>query len=185
MTLRQIGDKNWTNKGGYGYLEVYEKLWAEYKEAPINLLEIGIYNGNSMRTWCEWFPNATIIGIDHNPNNPMTTDRAELHFGWQEDDEFLLKVATQYEFFDIIIDDGSHIWKDQQGTFETLWPFVETGGMYIIEDLHTSLDTFYQKEDEENTVEYLKTLAEDIIHGRAAEMHSIEFYKSLAVVHKK
>jgi hypothetical protein len=41
--------------------------------------------------------------------------------------------------FDIIIDDGGHYMKQQQVSFGFLFPFVKPGGLYIIEDLHTSL----------------------------------------------
>jgi len=39
---------------------------------------------------------------------------------------------------DIIIDDGSHIVSHQNITFNHLFSFLKTGGVYLIEDLHTS-----------------------------------------------
>ena len=35
--------------------------------------------------------------------------------------------------FDIVVDDGSHLPDHQRITFETLWPTVVSGGLYIIE----------------------------------------------------
>lgn len=183
MSLEEIGRKNFTEKVGHGYLPIYEKLWLPIQEEPITLLEIGIYNGNSMRTWCEWFPNATIVGIDHNPNNPMKVDRAKTHFGKQEDWEFLSTVANEYKQFDIIIDDGSHIWLHQQLTFEYLWPVVKPGGMYIIEDLHTSLDPFWSGGAATNTVDFIKPLVEEVILYQQ-DIYSIQVYNKLAIFHK-
>lgn len=41
--------------------------------------------------------------------------------------------------FDVIIDDGKHSMKAQQTTLGTLWPYLNDGGIFIVEDLHTSL----------------------------------------------
>ena len=39
------------------------------------------------------------------------------------------------EELDIIIDDGSHKFKDQEATLHTLWPRLKPGGFYIVEDM--------------------------------------------------
>lgn len=183
-SLEQIGREQFTEKVGHGYLPIYERLWKDLQYKEIILLEIGIYNGNSLRTWCEWFLNATIVGIDHNPNNPMQTDRAKLHFGKQEDVAFLRSVAEQYNGFDIIIDDGSHMWEDQQISFETLWPYIVPGGMYIIEDLHTSGDPFWAK-GEQDTIEYLNAIIGNLLLGVETPIRSIECYSKMTVLHKR
>jgi len=38
----------------------------------------------------------------------------------------------------IIIDDGSHHVDHVESTLRILWPYLQDGGMYIIEDTHTS-----------------------------------------------
>ena len=40
--------------------------------------------------------------------------------------------------FDIIVDDGGHTMQQQIGTFIELFPYLKDGGVYVIEDLHTS-----------------------------------------------
>lgn len=42
--------------------------------------------------------------------------------------------------FDVIIDDGSHLHRDQQTALALLFPLVRPGGVYIIEDLHTCVN---------------------------------------------
>ena len=42
----------------------------------------------------------------------------------------------KYGPFDIIIDDGSHRNDDMVISFETLFPVLKCGGMYVVEDLH-------------------------------------------------
>lgn len=184
MNLEEIGKQEWTEKVGHGYLPIYEKLWAHLKDEPITLLEIGVYNGNSMRTWCRWFPNATIVGIDKNPNNPMRVDRAEIHIGDQADKDFLERVAGKYPKFDIIIDDGGHIWDEQQISFKHLWKSLKDGGMYIIEDLHTSREIWWGSPYGISTVSYLKELAANVVFDLTTDIAEISFYPSLAVIHK-
>jgi hypothetical protein len=40
--------------------------------------------------------------------------------------------------FDIIIDDGGHVYNQQKATFEVLWKTLSPGGLYYIEDLQVS-----------------------------------------------
>jgi hypothetical protein len=40
--------------------------------------------------------------------------------------------------FDVILDDGSHICNEVIETFVNLFPKIKPGGMYLVEDLHTS-----------------------------------------------
>jgi len=52
--------------------------------------------------------------------------------------QFVAKIREQGYQFDIIIDDGSHISEHQMLTLKVLWPLLRSGGLYIVEDLHTS-----------------------------------------------
>ena len=42
--------------------------------------------------------------------------------------------------FDIIVDDGGHTMLQQQNTLAALWDRLQPGGLFIVEDLHTSLN---------------------------------------------
>ena len=46
---------------------------------------------------------------------------------------------------DIIIDDGSHIVYDQVISFKSLFNKLNPGGIYVIEDLHTSYSKYFIK----------------------------------------
>lgn len=184
MTLEELGKKHWTQKVSHGYLPIYETLWKDLQNEPITLLEMGIYNGASLATWCDWFPNATIIGIDNNKDNPIKGSRAYAYIGDQADRTFIDGVAAIHGGFDIVIDDAGHYWAEQQKALEITWPHVKSGGMYIIEDLHTSEDYFWQKEGEENTVKFLKDVAEMVVLMPNSGVHSISFYSKMAVLIK-
>ena len=47
--------------------------------------------------------------------------------------------------FDVVVDDGSHKSRDQLLTMTYLMPLVRPGGVYIIEDIHTSLQGQYDE----------------------------------------
>ena len=58
--------------------------------------------------------------------------------GDQEDPEFLASVVAEHGPFDIVIDDGGHTMGQQIASIETLFPSVSDGGVYLVEDCHTS-----------------------------------------------
>lgn len=101
-----------------------------------NLLEIGILNGSSIRAWKNIFPSASIYGIDINPNYMMSepgiitdiVDQSSV-FSLQN---YMRKVRTK---FDLIVDDGSHIFAHAKTSFDVLFDHLEDDGIYIIEDV--------------------------------------------------
>jgi hypothetical protein len=51
---------------------------------------------------------------------------------------FLERLAETYGPFDIVLDDGGHTMKQQIVTIKTLFPHVKNGGVFVVEDTHTS-----------------------------------------------
>ena len=157
MSLNDLAVKYRTDKRltGHNYVSVYESLFNEFREDTFNFLEIGIGRGASHKMWRDWFPNATIYGVD---NAPATLERFKnedrmildyLHQGHKDQiNEYAKKGPWR-----IIIDDGSHITSHQTQTFEILWGQVEPGGYYIIEDTHTSYPSFVLKQSVKTTDE--------------------------------
>ena len=103
----------------------------------INLLEIGIADGDSLRVWREFFPKANILGLDINKKN-FIIDNVEFFYGDQSNTETLKKITSKYKSFDIIIDDGSHFCKHVIKSFNFFYPFLNVDGLYVVEDLQTS-----------------------------------------------
>ena len=48
----------------HSYLETYEDLFKNKKLTSSAVMEIGIYDGGSIKLWYDYFPNANIYGID-------------------------------------------------------------------------------------------------------------------------
>ncbi len=211
--LDEIAIKHGTDKSsaGHDYMASYYRYFAPWRERSIKILEIGINQGYSLRTWHEFFPNAEIFAIDINPAcRALEGGRVHVFIGDQEDVTFLRSVAAAAGgSFDVVIDDGGHFVKQQITSFNTLLPHVVPGGIYVIEDLHTSYwPSFGGGPNKPDTaVEFLKGLV-DVVnrHGRkgngsspaawlqadraepespAKEIESIEFCRSMCFVVKK
>jgi hypothetical protein len=141
MSLDEIGLLHECNKvsSKHGYLPVYEEAIARFRHEPITLLEIGIFRGASLRTWRDYFTKARIIGADIDTRAvKYVPPGVECRFVDQSDPAALTQLAEECGPFDVVVDDGSHIWSHQITTLRTLLPYVKPNGVYILEDLYTS-----------------------------------------------
>jgi O-antigen biosynthesis protein len=114
--------------------------------------------------------------------------------------------------FEIIIDDGSHLPRDVVNCFSRYFRYLGQGGIFIVEDLHCSYWSSYKGGlyYPYSSISFFKRLADvvnhehwgiekrrkDLLQGFAnqfetdfdesnlAEIHSIEFFNSVCVVHK-
>ena len=65
LTVESLIDNTRTDKNVlHSYLPLYEKLLKNKKETAQTVLEVGIYNGGSIKLWSEYFTNATVYGLD-------------------------------------------------------------------------------------------------------------------------
>lgn len=181
------------------YLPIYDRLFEKYSGRPVRFLEIGVLAGGSMHMWRTYFgPLATIFGIDINPDCAGYGGLAgEVRIGSQDDPEFLRSVVSEMGGVDIVLDDGSHVARHQRASFDVLFPLLSDGGLYVIEDLHTSYWPDYEGglKREGTGLEFLKEKI-DLIHEhyftrgankpeRMAPIGSIQFFDSIAAIEKR
>jgi hypothetical protein len=81
---------------------------------------------------------ARIVGVDIDESAQAGAGSSVVEIGDQEDPAFLTSVAERHGPFDIVIDDGGHTMGQQIRSIETLFPILADGGVYIVEDCHTS-----------------------------------------------
>lgn len=180
------------------YLPIYDRVFAQYLGKPISMLEIGVNRGGSLELWRTVFgPHATIVGIDINPEVMARVDPPNLVMvGSQDDPEFLRSVIARVGPPDIVLDDGSHVGRHVITSFETIFPLLNDGGIYVIEDLQTSYWPGVFKggfRRRGTAVEFLKGLVDDVngrFHGKCSSLlyrdriESIQFFSAMAVVEK-
>ena len=122
------------------YFPVYERLLNRYVDQSIFLLEIGVSLGGSLLLWKKYLgPRALIVGIDvEEPIKEVAEDQIHIRIGSQTDKDFLANVIAEFGVPDVVIDDGSHVMKHVNTTFEYLYPKIHRNGIYIVEDMHTA-----------------------------------------------
>lgn len=160
-SLEDIGRVFKTDKVEHGFCKRYDELFSSRRNDVKYILEIGVYFGSSINMWKEYFPNAVVYGMDHfqgiQGNGEKFENPEEYYVEMQRNpDERIFLVAINQEKlghleqfvnyikdeakieFDIIIEDGSHSMQTQQQTMGMLFPILKSGGIYVVEDLHTS-----------------------------------------------
>ena len=118
--LKELSKLHKVNKYDLGYIDVYEIYFDKIKNKNLQILEIGVDKGPSLKLWSKYFQNSKIVGID-NKYIKLDIENVETFFGDQTDIEFLKKIINKFKYFDIIIDDGSHISKHVIKSFKFLF----------------------------------------------------------------
>jgi demethylmacrocin O-methyltransferase len=134
------------------YTPEYHKILKDF--SPKQMLEIGIGThqimksicgkdyvvGASLRMWKEYFTNCKIVGIDINEQSvkDAVEDRIDTYLSDQSCPVSLENLVQKTGNFDFIIDDGSHLVKHQLISIKSLWKNLNSGGIYIIEDIPSS-----------------------------------------------
>lgn len=147
-TLEDVLNRNGSDKGTkngvkHSYANFYDTFLRDRKDEELLILEIGIDGGCSIKSWYEYCPNSTIIGLDIDDKSFLNNDRI-FTFKLDQSNKYELENFVNqcrengYEF-DFILDDGSHHMYDQQITLGYLFPLLKSKGVYFLEDLHTSL----------------------------------------------
>jgi hypothetical protein len=169
VTLSSLCEKYTSDKcpKGHNFTEVYELFFHPIKDNAKKIMEIGIAQGASLNLWRNYFPNATIYGVDIFDMSKFDSNYIKTFIGNQSKREDLQKFISRYgDNFDIILDDGGHTMEQQQISLGFLFKHIKPGGYYIIEDVHSSLQInkkeFWPAEDETTTtlamlVNFIKT----------------------------
>jgi hypothetical protein len=194
--------------GRHAYTPIYDNWFRPLRHQPVRLLEIGVggndkphHGGHSLRMWKRYFPKGQITGIDLYDKSAFIETRINIFKGDQSDADFLREVSQAEGPFDIVIDDGSHVQSHILASFEALFPLLNSGGIYVIEDTQTSywpkfegstsemksvssaMNYFIHRVHGVNRTEWLgEGQLPDIPDQR---INSISFYHNLIVITKK
>jgi hypothetical protein len=165
--LDALGTMHQTDKasGHHDYLTTYERYLSGFRDDPITVLELGVLEGASLRMWRDYFPNAKIIGCDrHQVRRKYAGERIAIEVGDCGDPDFLARVAGAHGPFTLVVDDASHFWRHQQIAFTALFDHVLPGGVFIIEDIHTSYLPRYEGGlGGERTVDWLRRALDHVV----------------------
>jgi len=145
----ELGDECFTFYKVEGLVNEYARWWMSREGfQPRNVFELGIFDGGSVVFWFEWFKPQKHVAIDIKPRedsdyfkryvtNRHLQDRIKTYWGVNQADAKTLREIVDKNFdapLDLVIDDASHRYDPTKSSFETLFPLLRPGGLYIFED---------------------------------------------------
>ena len=198
------GTDKWNH---HWYAEIYEEHFRHLRDRPLNVLEIGVggyehpdNGGASLRMWKAYFRRSHIHGIDIHDKKRIEEPRITTWQGSQVDSAFMSAVFAAIGRVDIVIDDGSHINAHVIETFKHCLPLLAPGGIYAIEDVHTSYLPEYGgqarvTDDATTIMGYFKRLTDGVNYAELptqpepsreplAIIRAMHFYRNLIVVER-
>jgi len=195
--LKDLGIKHGTDKGehtfqGRSYLDIYDEYFKGKRAEVRKVVEIGVFRGSSLRMWKEYFYNATIYGIDNQPECAnVAQDNIVVFVESQNDPRISLLVPDALDF---VLDDGSHVVNLTLRSFELLFPKLKSGGLYAIEDLNYSYHELWPpmvqafpelglNNSRDLLNSFLLKAIQDLDKG-VGSIKSIHFYHELCLIEK-
>lgn len=176
------------------YFNVYDKIFESYKGKNITFVEVGVSTGGSLQMWRKFFgQNARIIGIELNPEaKNLEKEGFEIFIGNQSDVNFWKDFYKKVGNIDILLDDGGHKNIQQISTVHSSIPYINSGGLIVVEDTHASYLKEFKNPSYFSFINYCNKLIESI-HRRCTSINkksniyteklfSISFYESITVM---
>ncbi len=157
--LEKLGKKYGTDKfGKHNYLPHYYEMFKDRRETVKKVLEIGAGEGNSLRMWRDFFPNAIIYSGEVEESRLFEEDRIKVFRFDQSSAKDIGELIEYFADLDLIIDDGSHDPLDQMftcaGIMETMELVENKNVTYVIEDVaDLSIVQFLSRKYLTNTIE--------------------------------
>jgi hypothetical protein len=191
-TLKEIAtffgtDKavNHKNHGeAHEYCDFYDYHLSPVRFEKLKIFEIGIFDGASLRTWEDYFPNSIIYGVDilTEPQSVLINEGRIKSYKLDAGDRVQLQEFIEnHGPFDVVIDDGSHFTNHQWLSWELL---SDKCKIFIWEDLHTSRMPHYMRGTRNNKypLDYAKEQAKidsnsSFIFDKNADEKHVTFVK--------
>jgi SAM-dependent methyltransferase len=168
------------------YFPIYDRYLSRFRGTQPAFLEIGMGHGGSMQIWQQYFEAGSIlVGVDINPaclSYPYSN--VEVVIGDQGSDAFWLNFLMGRSF-DVILDDGSHFNDHIATTLLACWPFLNDGGVYLIEDTHGCYIHDDRQQAQRDFIGMCKRAIDDLhaLWGNANRASFTPFATELASMH--
>lgn len=128
--------------GWHNYSPLYDYLFKHMRDEELNIFEVGIYHGDSVKSWKEYFPKSKIYVGDVNNeffSHVENIDNVQCFHCDQDNPHSIRNMWMSDELvnleFDIIMDDGKHEFIPNLNFFKESIHKLKKGGIFIIEDL--------------------------------------------------
>jgi methyltransferase family protein len=145
-------------------LGLYDDFFASVPDwRPRRIFELGIFRAGSAVLMAELFAPDRLVAVDFAPPESAgaatqrqlvrwleTDDHAKhvrLHWNTDQSDVDRLRALVREELggtIDFVIDDASHRYEPSVRSFEALFPYVNPGGWYVLEDWSWAYNPTFQ-----------------------------------------
>ena len=133
----QPSKKNNKIINAHGYANIYESYFKDIKQKKLNIIELGAFYGNATAALYFYFKNSFIFSADINPDMFLYKSKRVKNFfaNTSSRNSIQENLLDKNIKFDIIIEDASHMLKDQIISLFMLFKTLQTGGLFIIEEI--------------------------------------------------
>lgn len=163
MSLEALADNTRTDKNTtHSYLPLYENLLVGKRDTARNVLEVGIYQGGSIKLWSDYFSSATVHAVDimddrnvweaikHNERIVLYTNSDAYC------NEFFAANFSNIKF-DVLLDDGPHTLESMKSFIRLYSQIMADDAILIIEDVQSwDWIELLKKEVPENLKHFIK-----------------------------
>jgi hypothetical protein len=128
-------------------IEEYQHFFEHRPARVRSMLEVGMWDCGSLAFWLQILQPDRAVGVDLTVrvDSPYfdrflqetgLTERVATHWEVDQADGARLRALLRKheDMLDLVIDDASHLYRPTRATFQTVFPLVQPGGLYIIED---------------------------------------------------
>ena len=129
------------------YTLFYDSLFKNRKNDVLEIAELGILDGGSLRMWQKYFANSNIYGFEWNQElinrfkNNFNNERITLaNIDVTNAHSIKNAFANVNVMYDLIIEDTTHQFEDQIRVIENSYSYIKPGGILIIEDIFKHYD---------------------------------------------
>ena len=123
---------------GHGYSIFYQKYFENLRSNNLKILEVGSFHGNASAALYFYFKKSKLFAADIYPDLfRYRSNRIENFYVNSSDENSIQKniIDKFSDNFDIIIEDAGHSLKDQIISLFMLFKKLNSGGLFIIEEL--------------------------------------------------
>jgi predicted O-methyltransferase YrrM len=177
------------------YLRIYDDLASSF--SPRSILELGIFQGGSYVFLDKLFKPRRMSAVEIRPR-PVEAlfqyvsrnENRFVHFATSQCDGEILRKIVLGELadeLDLVVDDASHTYEETKASFECLFPMLQPGGIYVIEDWNWAHSPKYQSPDAPFSKGHALSnlLFEQImLLGSTSAISEIRIWKFLYLIHK-
>jgi predicted O-methyltransferase YrrM len=184
-------------------LETFDRFFSSRADdSPLRtIFEIGVWDGGSTAFWFEYFRPEKLVAVDWLRREDSDyfrgyvdsrgiADRLKTYWGVDQGDAERLREIVDNEFagpLDLVIDDGSHMLEETTTSFQTLFPLLRRGGLYVLEDWNWELNPDCRAPDHPfATRDGLVGLVADLarITGSSSTIRSMTIYRGFVAVER-